>query len=64
MTKMTILKRLLSRKNGTTSFEICTLMGTVCPHRRLTDLRLQGWEITKKPVPGKNYNRYFGKKPA
>lgn len=63
MSKMTILKRLLSRKNGTTSFEICTLMGTVCPHRRLTDLRLQGWEIKKSPVPGKNYNRYFGKAP-
>jgi hypothetical protein len=38
-------------------------MGTVCPHRRLTDLKERGWEITKMAVEGKNYNRYFGKAP-
>ena len=62
-TKMNYLKKLLQRKNGVTSIEICHIMGTVCPHRRLTDLKEQGWEITKMPVEGKNYNRYFGKAP-
>lgn len=63
MLKINHLKKLLQRKSGVTSFEICTLMGTVCPHRRLTDLKEQGWEITKMPVQGKNFNRYYGKAP-
>lgn len=63
MLKINHLKKLLQRKSGVTSFEICFVMGTVCPHRRMTDLKEQGWEITKKPVEGKNFNRYYGKAP-
>lgn len=63
MTKMTILKRLLTRKRGTTSMEICTLMGSVSPHSRLAELKKQNWTILKKPIPGKNYNRYFATPP-
>lgn len=58
-----LLAKLLSRKCGTTAYEISALVGTVCPHRRLSDLKARGWTITKKLVPGKNYHRYFGVAP-
>lgn len=60
MKKQEILKKLLTRKRGVTSFEIAMEMGTVCPHRRLTDLKEQGWSILRKDVEGENYGRYFG----
>jgi hypothetical protein len=60
MTKTEILKRLITRKRGATSFEIATLMGTVCPHRRLTDLKEHGWTILRKEIDGQSYGRYFG----
>lgn len=63
MTKPTqhqILARLLSRKCGTTAMEIVAQVGTVSPHRRLSDLKERGWTITKKQVAGKNFHRYFG----
>ena len=43
--------------------EIITLVGTVCPHKRLSDLKASGWVITKQPVAGKKYHRYFGQMP-
>lgn len=63
MTKIDKLKKLLQRKRGVTSYEICTLMGTVCPHRRLTDLKEQGWTILRQEIEGQKYGRYFGISP-
>lgn len=63
MTQHQILARLLSRKCGTTALEIIQQVGSVCPHKRMSDLKARGWTITKKLVPGKNYHRYFGVAP-
>lgn len=63
MTQNQILSKLLSRKCGTTAMEIIQRVGTVCPHKRMSDLKARGWTITKKQVQGKNYHRYFGTAP-
>ena len=63
MTQNQILSKLLSRKCGTTAMEIIQRVGTVCPHKRMSDLKARGWTITKKQVNGKNYHRYFGTAP-
>lgn len=63
MTQNQILSKLLSRKCGTTAMEIIQRVGTVCPHKRMSDLKDRGWTITKKQVQGKNYHRYFGTAP-
>ena len=57
------LGKLLMRKRGVTPMEIIELVGTVCPHKRLADLKAEGWKITKSKVVGKNYHRYFGVAP-
>lgn len=57
------LGKMLTRKNGATPFEIIVAIGTVCPHKRMADLKANGWTITKKKVPGNTYHRYFGKAP-
>lgn len=54
---------LLQRSHGVTSFEIAIKGGTTCPHKRMEEMRRKGWEITRKPVEGENYGRYFGKPP-
>lgn len=59
MTQHQILAKLLSRKCGTTALEIIQRVGTVCPHKRMSDLKELGWTITKKQVHGKRYHRYF-----
>jgi hypothetical protein len=63
MSQCQILGKLLLRKRGVTSMEIINLVGTVCPHKRLSDLKAKGWTITKTEVLGKNYHRYFGVAP-
>lgn len=63
MTQNQILSKLLSRKCGTTAMEMIQRVGTVCPHKRMSDLKARGWTITKKQVQGKNYHRYFGTAP-
>lgn len=63
MTQHQILAKLLSRKCGTTAMEIISRVGTVCPHRRMADLKAMGWTITKRRIPGKNYHAYFGTAP-
>lgn len=63
MTQPQLLSKLLTRRNGVTAMEIIQLVGTVCPHKRMSDLKAHGWTITKKPVAGKTYHRYFGKGP-
>lgn len=60
MTQHQKLGKLISRKAGATSMEIIASIGTVCPHRRLADLKALGWTILKYEVPGKNYHRYYG----
>lgn len=63
MTQHQVLSKLLTRRRGVTAMEIITLVGTVCPHKRLSDLKASGWVITKQPVAGKKYHRYFGQMP-
>lgn len=63
MTKQEILKKLLTRKRGVTSYEIALEMGTVCPHRRITELKEEGWTILTSEIPGKNHLRYHGVAP-
>ena len=60
MNKLDHLKEMLVRKQGITSIQIINEIGTVCPHRRLTDLKEQGWTILTKEIEGKNYLRYHG----
>ena len=57
------LGQLLTRKRGVTPMEIIHLIGTVCPHKRMADLKQDGWKIIKTKVPGRNYHRYFGVAP-
>jgi hypothetical protein len=63
MTQHQILAKLLSRKCGTTAMEIIARVGSVCPHKRMSDLKAMGWTITKKQVPGKRHHLYFGTAP-
>lgn len=43
--------------------EIISRVGTVCPHKRMSDLKAMGCTITKKQVHGQRYHRYFGTAP-
>lgn len=63
MTQHQILAKLLSRKSGATALEIIQRVGTVCPHKRTSDLKAMGWTITKRRVTGKKYLAYFGTAP-
>lgn len=58
MTQHEKLARLLARKNGCTSVDICDALPSVSPHRRLSDMKEAGWVILKKQE-GK-LKRYFG----
>lgn len=42
------LVEMLSKKEGATSAEIARRLPSVCPHRRITDLKKDGWTILKK----------------
>ena len=64
MTQPQKLAKLLSRKTGATAFEIIVAVGTTCPHKRMSELKARGWQITRKDVPGANYGRYFGVAPG
>lgn len=61
MTQHQKLERLLMRKRGCTSVDICAVLPSVSPHRRLSDLKERGWSILKKQE-GK-LKRYFGTPP-
>lgn len=63
MTQHQKLGKLLQRKRGVTAFEIIQLIGTVCPHKRLSELKEAGWTILRQEVPGQKYGRYFGVAP-
>ena len=60
-TQLTKLQRLLTRKQGATSFQIMMEVGTVSPHARLAELKQRGWTITKRKIEGKNYHTYHGR---
>ena len=55
--------KLLQRQRGATGMEICQIAGTVSPHRRMFEMRRAGWIITRKPVKGQSYGRYYGVAP-
>lgn len=61
MTQTEKLKILLKRKSGCTSVDIAKFLPSVCPHKRLADVKSEGWTITKKKI-GKLLV-YFGKPP-
>ncbi len=63
-TQYTLIGKLLARKIGTTPYEITLVSGTVCPHKRMSDLKAKGWKIERREVPGAAYGRYFGTAPA
>lgn len=64
MKQLQRLEKLLTRKRGATAMEIAEAVGTVSPHRRLFELKRRGWDIRREPVEGRNYGRYYGRKPA
>jgi radical SAM superfamily enzyme len=55
---------LLKRRTGATAYEIALKCGTVCPHKRMNEMRDKGWTITRKPVVGETWGRYYGKPPC
>lgn len=57
------LAKLLTRKAGATAMDIVEAVGTVCPHKRLSEMKERGWTIWREAVQGRSYGRYFGKKP-
>lgn len=59
MNKINRLIQLLQRKSGATSMEIVSAIGTVAPHSRMAELKRKGYTITKKPIKGKTYHRYY-----
>lgn len=61
--QLTKLKKLIQRKSGVTSVEIVKHLPSVTPHRRLSDLKEQGWEITYKLKADGHSKIYFGKPP-
>lgn len=63
MTQYQALAKLLKRAKGVTAWEIIQLVGTVCPHKRMSDLKAAGWTIDKQQVDGKRYHRYYGQPP-
>jgi hypothetical protein len=63
MTQYDKLARLLTRKKGATAMEIVEAVGTVAPHKRLSEMKGKGWAIWREQVPGKSYGRYYGQEP-
>ncbi len=62
MTQLDKLKKLIQRKQGVMSWEIAQKLPSVTPHRRLADLKEQGWTVTwKKRDDGMKI--YFGTPP-
>ncbi len=60
MTQYERLAKLLTRKRGATAMDIVQAAGTVCPHKRLSELKARGWTITREVVSGKSYGVYRG----
>lgn len=60
MTQYEKLARLLTRKKGCTAMEIISAVGTVSPHKRMSELKAKGWRIWREAIPGKSYGIYRG----
>jgi hypothetical protein len=58
------IARLIQRKRGATTRELIEASGSVCPWKRMAEMRNRGWAIWSEPVEGKTFTRYFGKAPA
>lgn len=54
------LEKLLTRKKGATAMDMVEAVGTVCPHKRLSEMKERGWKIRREQVEGKSYGRYYG----
>lgn len=54
------LAKLLTRKHGCTALEIIVAVGSVCPHKRLSDMKERGWTILRQEIEGQRHGRYFG----
>lgn len=57
------LAKLLTRKKGATAMEVIEAVGTVCPHKRLSEMKERGWDITRKQAEGKSHGTYYGVAP-
>lgn len=64
MTQYDMLGKLLTRKSGVTPMEIIQKVGTVCPHKRLSEMKAKGWTISRQPIKGKSYGVYRGVAPV
>lgn len=62
MKQLDKIKQLLLRKRGATSVDIANTLPSVSPHRRISDLRAEGYTIVKKQ-DGK-LKRYWAIAPA
>lgn len=62
-TQLEKLKKMLTRKQGCMSYEIVKELPSVTPHRRLADLKNQGWTITYIMSKDNKTKIYFGKPP-
>lgn len=63
MSQYTLIGRLLTRKRGCTAMEIIQVAGTVCPHKRMAEMKDCGWTITRQEIDGCKHGRHFGKAP-
>ena len=58
------LAKLLTRKQGCTALEIIVVVGSVCPHKRLSDMKARGWSISAyQGVKERKVKTYFGVPP-
>ena len=51
---------LLKRKKGATTRELIEASGSVCPWKRMGEMRNRGWYIWREAVEGRSVSRYFG----
>lgn len=54
---------LIKRKQGATPFELMTVSGSTCIHKRMSEMKEMGWDITRTPIAGRSYGIYRGKAP-
>lgn len=62
-TQYTHITRLICRKKGATALEMMQATASTCVHKRMSELKANGWTITKRQVAGQSYHRYFGAAP-
>lgn len=60
MTQYDRIGKVLQRKRGATTRELIEASGSVCPWKRMQEMRNRGWLIWREKVPGKSYGVYRG----